>query len=169
MPSENEREKPWSCSAIEAEGERWEAREQLLAEDLDKLREELIGYKDKIEGVKSTVMSEQSTAAEPELQEVRALRRDKEKLQLERDELRPKLAQMQVRVRRLEGTGSVEDEWGGRLWEAPVLAEGERGSHSTSERETGATQSLNAHAPTFRPEAPTHSRSLTASSSIGYP
>ena len=110
---------------IEAAREKWEAREQRLADDLDKMREELIDYKDKTGSVESTAMSEQMAAAERELQEareeVKGLERDKEELQLERDELKAELALMQTRVLRLEGTGSVEDRCGG-LWEAPLSA-----------------------------------------------
>ena len=153
---------------IEAAHEKWEAREQRLADDLDKMREELIDYKDKTGSVESTAVSEQMAAAERELQEareeVKGLKRDKEELQLERDELKAELALMQTRVLRLEGMGSVEDRCGG-LWEAPLSARRESGSHSTSKRATGMTRPLDAHALTFRSEAPTHSRSLTASSS----
>ena len=43
----------------------------------------------------------------------------------------------------------------------------ERESHGAGEREACTTRPLNAHAPTFQPEVPAHSSSLTASSSIG--
>ena len=89
----------------------------------------LSGYKGKAGIVESTAMSGQLAAAELELQEVReeakGSKRDKEVLHLEREELKSELALMQVRVRRLEGTGSVEDRCGG-LWEAPGSARRER-------------------------------------------
>ena len=47
-------------------------------------------------------------------EEAKGSKRDKEVLQLEREELKAELALMQAQVRRLEGTGSVEDRCGGR-------------------------------------------------------
>ena len=64
-------------------------------------------------------MTGQLAAAELGLQEameeVKVSNRDKEELQLEREELRVELALMQAQVQRLEGTGSVEDSCGGTV------------------------------------------------------
>ena len=52
------------------------------------------------------------------------------------------------------------------MWRAArgtgIGTERERESHGAGEREAGTTRLLNAHAPTFLPEAPAHSRNLTA-------
>ena len=82
--------------AMEAARENWEAREQRVADELDRVREELSGYKGKAGGVGLKAMSGQLAAAELELQEVReeakGSKRDKEVLQLEREELKAELA-----------------------------------------------------------------------------
>ena len=69
-----------------------------MADELDRVREELSVYKGKAGGVESTAMSGQLAVAELELQEVReeakGSKRDKEVLHLEREELKAELALM---------------------------------------------------------------------------
>lgn len=107
-----------------------------MSDELTRVKEELIGYKERTGGVESTAKSGKLAAAELELkgvrEEVEGSNRDKEVLQLER-ELKAELALMQAQVQRLEGTGSVEDGVGGCGRHQD--RNGERVSHDASERE----------------------------------